>query len=124
MRVGVNVLVEPQVKPIKHCPVVTVSHKLILPTIPHFASALTPVLGRDWSLFVTGTTDGQVCNMRPLGCNNFGRRCSGGVQKQMARPPPQRLQKLPRVRGVKAIVLLRGNCEAPSNLPLQPMTRP
>jgi hypothetical protein len=31
-------LVEPQVNPIKHFPVVTVSHKLLIPTIPHLAS--------------------------------------------------------------------------------------
>jgi len=34
-------LVEPQVNPIKHFPVVTVSHKLLLPTIPHLASLLS-----------------------------------------------------------------------------------
>ena len=55
VRVCVNLLIEPQVNPIKHFPVVTVSHKVILPMIPTFARALTPVLGRDWSIFVTGT---------------------------------------------------------------------
>ena len=35
-RFGVNLLLEPQVNPIKHFPVVTVSHKLILPMTPQF----------------------------------------------------------------------------------------
>ena len=35
-RFGVNLLFEPQVNPIKHFPVVTVSHKLILPMTPQF----------------------------------------------------------------------------------------
>ena len=56
VRVCVNLLIEPQVNPIKHFPVVPVSHKLLLPTIPHVAKVLAPVLGRDWSLFLTTTT--------------------------------------------------------------------
>lgn len=36
-RFALNLLVEPQINPIKHFPVVTVSHKLLLPTIPHLA---------------------------------------------------------------------------------------
>ena len=43
----INLLVEPQVNPIKHFPVVTVSHKLLLPTIPLLAKVFiargTPV---------------------------------------------------------------------------------
>lgn len=34
-----NLLVEPQINPIKHFPVVTVSHKLLLPLIPNLADA-------------------------------------------------------------------------------------
>ena len=37
LRFAINVLIEPQFNPIKHFPVVTVSHKLLLPLIPHFA---------------------------------------------------------------------------------------
>jgi hypothetical protein len=40
-----TLLVEPQINPIKHFPVVTVSHKLILPTGPLFVKQLTPYLG-------------------------------------------------------------------------------
>lgn len=41
-----TLLVEPQINPIKHFPVVTVSHKLILPTGPLFVKHLTPYLGQ------------------------------------------------------------------------------
>ncbi len=48
-RLYVTVLVEPQVNPIKHFPVVTVSHKIILPlTVPittTLSAVLVPVLG-------------------------------------------------------------------------------
>jgi hypothetical protein len=37
LRFCVNLLIEPQVNPIKHFPVVTVSHKLLLPLIPSLA---------------------------------------------------------------------------------------
>jgi hypothetical protein len=39
-RFAVNLLVEPQINPIKHFPVVTVSHKIVLPTVHVFDSAL------------------------------------------------------------------------------------
>ncbi|MFO0821018.1 MAG: hypothetical protein U1A77_23940 [Pirellulales bacterium] len=41
-----TLLVEPQINPIKHFPVVTVSHKLILPTGPLFVKHLTPYVGQ------------------------------------------------------------------------------
>ncbi len=40
LRFAVNVLIEPQINPIKHFPVVTVSHKLLLGLIPHFTLVL------------------------------------------------------------------------------------
>ena len=40
LRFAVNVLIEPQINPIKHFPVVTVSHKLLLGLIPHFTGVL------------------------------------------------------------------------------------
>jgi hypothetical protein len=43
IRFCVNLLIEPQVNPIKHFPVVTVSHKLLLPTVP---VVLGPILVR------------------------------------------------------------------------------
>ena len=39
-RFAVNLLVEPQINPIKHFPVVTVSHKIVLPTVGLFAQGL------------------------------------------------------------------------------------
>lgn len=41
-----TLLIEPQINPIKHFPVVTVSHKLILPAGPHFVEQLEPWLGQ------------------------------------------------------------------------------
>ena len=40
VRFFVNLLAEPQINPIKHFPVVTVSHKLILPAVPFMARGL------------------------------------------------------------------------------------
>ncbi|MBV71084.1 MAG: hypothetical protein CMH52_06995 [Myxococcales bacterium] len=49
IRIYINLLVEPQVNPIKHFPVVTVSHKIILPLtktlITLFATPLVPIFG-------------------------------------------------------------------------------
>jgi len=45
VRFCVNLLIEPQINPIKHFPVVTVSHKLLLPTIPLAAANLENILG-------------------------------------------------------------------------------
>ena len=43
-RFCVNLLIEPQINPIKHFPVVTVSHKLLLPLTSTFADLLAPVV--------------------------------------------------------------------------------
>nr|HPM82168.1 nucleoporin [Candidatus Anammoximicrobium sp.] len=40
-----TLLLEPQINPIKHFPVVTVSHKLLLPTGPMIVAQLSPYLG-------------------------------------------------------------------------------
>lgn len=40
-----TLLIEPQINPIKHFPVVTVSHKLLLPMGPFFANRLSPFIG-------------------------------------------------------------------------------
>ncbi len=40
-RFCVNLLIEPQINPIKHFPVVTVAHKLLLPFIPHLGYMLS-----------------------------------------------------------------------------------
>jgi hypothetical protein len=49
VRFCVNLLIEPQINPIKHFPVVTVSHKLLLPTIPYLATVLQYTLDRPMS---------------------------------------------------------------------------
>ena len=45
VRFCITLLIEPQINPIKHFPVVTVSHKLIIPLYPFFLELLTPHLG-------------------------------------------------------------------------------
>lgn len=48
VRFCVNLLIEPQVNPIKHFPVVTVSHKLLLPTVPVILGPiLVPITGSE-----------------------------------------------------------------------------
>jgi hypothetical protein len=44
VRFCLNLLIEPQINPIKHFPVVTVSHKLLLPLIPTFARLLSQTM--------------------------------------------------------------------------------
>jgi hypothetical protein len=41
LRFCITLLIEPQINPIKHFPVVTVSHKLLVPIIPHLAWIFT-----------------------------------------------------------------------------------
>ena len=52
----VTVLVEPQINPIKHFPVVTVSHKVILPMQPMLAPPLVPVFGNVLANTIAGMT--------------------------------------------------------------------
>jgi len=52
----VTVLVEPQINPIKHFPVVTVSHKVILPMQPMLAAPLDPVFGKVLANTIAGVT--------------------------------------------------------------------
>ena len=59
LRVYVNLLIEPQVNPIKHFPVVTVSHKIVLPMSPTILEAIRPPLaplGAVASNTIAGTT--------------------------------------------------------------------
>lgn len=44
-RFGFNLLFEPQINPVKHFPVVTVSHKLLLPLVPSFGEVLMRLTG-------------------------------------------------------------------------------
>ncbi len=55
MRFAINVLIEPQINPIKHFPVVTVSHKLLLPLIPQFAGVLELTLEKPLAWTMAGT---------------------------------------------------------------------
>jgi hypothetical protein len=55
-RFAVNLLVEPQINPIKHFPVVTVSHKLLLPLNLTLPRLLAPYVGMEWAVFIVGTT--------------------------------------------------------------------
>jgi hypothetical protein len=52
----VTVLIEPQINPIKHFPVVTVSHKVILPMQPALAQQLVPLFGAVLANTVAGMT--------------------------------------------------------------------
>lgn len=52
VRFAISLLVEPQVNPIKHFPVVTVAHKLLLPLLPSAASALALAMDKDLALLV------------------------------------------------------------------------
>ncbi len=60
VRIYVNLLIEPQVNPIKHFPVVTVSHKMMLPLAPTLiagmSQALSPVLGKALATTFSSTT--------------------------------------------------------------------
>ena len=47
LRFCINLLIEPQINPLKHFPVVTVSHKLLLPFIPAFGKFLSQTLDKE-----------------------------------------------------------------------------
>jgi hypothetical protein len=54
VRALVTLAVEPQVNPVKHFPVVTVSHKIMIPTAPSVTRLLTPVMGTEYAVLTTG----------------------------------------------------------------------
>jgi hypothetical protein len=56
VRFCVTLLIEPQINPIKHFPVVTVSHKLLVPMIPIAASNLSAATGMQKKLALTTMT--------------------------------------------------------------------
>jgi hypothetical protein len=60
IRIYVNLLIEPQINPIKHFPVVTVSHKLTLPMaytlIQGMSAVLAPILGKTAARAIAGPT--------------------------------------------------------------------
>ncbi len=55
IRFCVNLLIEPQINPIKHFPVVTVSHKILLPLTVPFIHVLEGPLGKIWADTVAPT---------------------------------------------------------------------
>ncbi len=57
LRFCVSLLIEPQINPIKHFPVVTVSHKLLVPLIPNLASIFESKMGMEkgWALTLAPT---------------------------------------------------------------------
>jgi hypothetical protein len=56
VRFAVTLLIEPQLNPIKHFPVVTVSHKLLVPMIPMVAGNLAAATGMERGLALTTVT--------------------------------------------------------------------
>jgi hypothetical protein len=56
VRFCITLLIEPQLNPIKHFPVVTVSHKLLVPMIPVVASQLVATTGMERGLALTAVT--------------------------------------------------------------------
>ncbi len=56
IRFFVNLLIEPQINPIKHFPVVTVSHKFILPFLPLLIRILEGPLGPVWAKTIATPT--------------------------------------------------------------------
>ena len=55
IRFAVTLLIEPQINPIKHFPVVTVTHKILFPFTPALTRALAGPLGHAWALTVAPT---------------------------------------------------------------------
>lgn len=57
LRFCVNLLIEPQINPIKHFPVVTVSHKLLVPLIPHLSWIFETRMGieKGWAWTLAST---------------------------------------------------------------------
>jgi hypothetical protein len=61
VRFCITLLIEPQINPIKHFPVVTVSHKLLVPMIPMVASQLVETTGMEKGLALTAVTFVSTC---------------------------------------------------------------
>ncbi len=56
IRLCVNLLIEPQINPVKHFPVVTVTHKIIWPLCLTMVGPLEPVLGKFQANLIAGAT--------------------------------------------------------------------
>lgn len=61
VRFCVTLLIEPQLNPIKHFPVVTVCHKLLVPMIPVVATQLVATTGMEKGLAFTAVTFVSTC---------------------------------------------------------------
>jgi hypothetical protein len=65
VRIYTNLLVEPQVNPIKHFPVVTVAAKIMLPFAPTLIAALTSALGQVLGTVIAGAIAGPTVVLLP-----------------------------------------------------------
>jgi hypothetical protein len=61
VRFCVTLLIEPQLNPIKHFPVVTVSHKLLVPMIPMVAGQVAAATGVEKGMAITAVTFVSTC---------------------------------------------------------------
>ena len=61
IRFCITLLIEPQLNPIKHFPVVTVSHKLLVPMIPLIAGQLSAATGMEKRMSLTAVTFVSAC---------------------------------------------------------------
>ena len=61
VRFCITLLIEPQLNPIKHFPVVTVSHKLLVPMIPMVSSQLVAATGIEKGMALTAVTFVSTC---------------------------------------------------------------
>ena len=55
LRFSVNLLIEPQINPIKHFPVVSVAYKLLCPLIPSLAGVLELTMDKKWAWAIAAT---------------------------------------------------------------------
>lgn len=61
IRFCVTLLIEPQINPIKHFPVVTVSHKLLVPLIPTVSRQVASAMGLTYGTAVAAVTAVSTC---------------------------------------------------------------
>jgi hypothetical protein len=61
IRFCVTLLIEPQINPIKHFPVVTVSHKLLVPLIPTVSRQVAATMGLTYASAVAAVTAVSTC---------------------------------------------------------------
>jgi hypothetical protein len=105
VRFALNLLVEPQVNPIKHFPVVTVSHKILLPMIPTLAGALQTVFSLETA--VAGTIATAVIFCIPGVFGFLVWECKENWRLYAANRPPQLRPVLVGSHGESVIRLMK-----------------